>query len=27
VRDEEVVSACNEHGIAMVFTARRCFKH
>ena len=27
VRDEEVISACNEHGIAMVFTARRCFKH
>ena len=27
MRDEEVISACNEHGIAMVFTARRCFKH
>ena len=27
VRDEEVIAACNEHGIAMVFTARRCFKH
>ena len=27
VRDEEVIGACNEHGIAMVFTARRCFKH
>jgi len=27
VRDDEVIGACNEHGIAMVFTARRCFKH
>ena len=27
MRDEEVISACNEHEIAMVFTARRCFKH
>ena len=27
VRDDEVVSACNEHGIAMVFTGQRCFKH
>ena len=27
VRDEEVISACNEHGIAMVFTGQRCFKH
>lgn len=27
VRDEEVIAACNEHGIAMVFTGKRCFKH
>lgn len=27
VRDEEVIAACNEHGIAMVFTGTRCFKH
>jgi len=27
VRDEEVIAACNEHGIAMVFTGRRCFRH
>lgn len=27
VRDEEVIAACNEHGIAMVFTGVRCFKH
>ena len=27
MRDAEVIGACNEHGIAMVFTARRCFKH
>jgi len=27
VRDGEVISACNEHGIAMVFTGQRCFKH
>ena len=27
VRDEEVIAACNDHGIAMVFTGRRCFKH
>lgn len=27
VRDEEVIAACNEHGIAMVFTGMRCFKH
>ena len=25
--DDAVVEACNEHGIAMVFTARRHFKH
>lgn len=27
VRDEEVIAACNEHGIAMVFTGIRSFKH
>lgn len=27
VRDDEVIAACNEHGIAMVFTGIRCFKH
>lgn len=27
VRDKEVIAACNEHGIAMVFTHMRCFKH
>ena len=27
VRDDEVISACNEHGIAVVFTGQRCFKH
>lgn len=27
VRDEEVIAACNEHGIAMVFTGIRHFKH
>lgn len=27
VKDEDVIAACNEHGIAMVFTGVRCFKH
>ncbi|WP_417391908.1 bifunctional phosphoribosylaminoimidazolecarboxamide formyltransferase/IMP cyclohydrolase [Gimesia sp.] len=27
VKDEEVINACNEHGIAMIFTGRRHFKH
>ncbi|MDA9594272.1 bifunctional phosphoribosylaminoimidazolecarboxamide formyltransferase/IMP cyclohydrolase [bacterium] len=27
IRDNEVISACDEHGIAMVFTGQRCFKH
>ena len=27
IRDAEVVDACNEHKIAMVFTGKRCFKH
>jgi phosphoribosylaminoimidazolecarboxamide formyltransferase/IMP cyclohydrolase len=26
-RDDEVIGACNEHGIAMVFTGMRHFKH
>ena len=26
-RDDEVIAACNEHGITMVFTGRRHFKH
>jgi phosphoribosylaminoimidazolecarboxamide formyltransferase/IMP cyclohydrolase len=27
VRDEEVIAAANEHGIAMVFTGERLFRH
>jgi phosphoribosylaminoimidazolecarboxamide formyltransferase/IMP cyclohydrolase len=27
IRDEDVVQACNEFGIAMVFTGIRHFKH
>jgi phosphoribosylaminoimidazolecarboxamide formyltransferase/IMP cyclohydrolase len=27
VRDDEVITAANEHGIAMVFTGRRVFRH
>ena len=27
IRDEEVIKAANEHGIAMVFTGNRCFRH
>ncbi|MCA9015463.1 MAG: bifunctional phosphoribosylaminoimidazolecarboxamide formyltransferase/IMP cyclohydrolase [Planctomycetaceae bacterium] len=27
VRDDEVIEACNEHQIAMIFTGRRHFKH
>ncbi|VVC76550.1 Bifunctional purine biosynthesis protein PurH [Aquicella siphonis] len=27
VRDEEVIAACNEFDIAMVFTGKRCFRH
>ena len=27
VRDEEVIAAANEHGIAMVFTGQRQFRH
>lgn len=26
-RDSEVIAACDEHGIAMLFTGKRCFKH
>jgi len=26
-RDDEVIEACDEHGIAMAFTGARCFKH
>ncbi|EKD72608.1 MAG: bifunctional purine biosynthesis protein PurH [uncultured bacterium] len=26
-RDDEVITACNEQEIAMVFTGKRCFKH
>jgi phosphoribosylaminoimidazolecarboxamide formyltransferase/IMP cyclohydrolase len=27
IRDKEVIRACNEYGIAMVFTDERCFRH
>jgi phosphoribosylaminoimidazolecarboxamide formyltransferase/IMP cyclohydrolase len=27
IRDPEVIDACNEYGIAMVFTGERCFSH
>lgn len=27
IRDDEVIAACDEHGIAMVFTGIRCFNH
>jgi phosphoribosylaminoimidazolecarboxamide formyltransferase/IMP cyclohydrolase len=27
VRDDDVVKACNEHGVAMVFTGMRHFRH
>lgn len=27
MRDGEVIAACDEHNIAMVFTGTRCFKH
>lgn len=26
-RDDEVIAACNKHGMAMIFTGRRHFKH
>ena len=25
--DAEVIDACNQHGLAMIFTGRRHFKH
>ena len=27
IKDEEVIQACDEHKISMVFTGNRCFKH
>jgi len=27
IRDQEVIDACNEYGISMIFTGTRCFKH
>ncbi len=27
VKDDEVIAACNEHGMAMIFTSRRHFRH
>jgi phosphoribosylaminoimidazolecarboxamide formyltransferase/IMP cyclohydrolase len=27
VRDEEVIAAANEHGLAMLFTGMRHFRH
>jgi phosphoribosylaminoimidazolecarboxamide formyltransferase/IMP cyclohydrolase len=27
LKDEEVIKACDEHGIAMLFTGQRCFRH
>ena len=27
IRDEEVIEACNQHGIAMIFTGSRHFRH
>jgi phosphoribosylaminoimidazolecarboxamide formyltransferase/IMP cyclohydrolase len=27
IKDKEVIDAANEHGIAMVFTGMRCFRH
>jgi phosphoribosylaminoimidazolecarboxamide formyltransferase/IMP cyclohydrolase len=27
VKDNEVIDACNEHGIALAFTDERCFRH
>ncbi|MBU0579332.1 bifunctional phosphoribosylaminoimidazolecarboxamide formyltransferase/IMP cyclohydrolase [Patescibacteria group bacterium] len=27
IKDKDVIKACDEHGIAMVFTGNRCFKH
>jgi phosphoribosylaminoimidazolecarboxamide formyltransferase/IMP cyclohydrolase len=27
IRDFEAIEACNEAGVAMVFTGQRCFRH
>jgi len=27
VKDDEIIAACNQHGLAMIFTGRRHFKH
>ena len=27
VKDADVIAACNEHGLPMIFTGRRHFKH
>jgi phosphoribosylaminoimidazolecarboxamide formyltransferase / IMP cyclohydrolase len=27
VRDDEVIAAANEHGMCMIFTGRRVFRH
>jgi phosphoribosylaminoimidazolecarboxamide formyltransferase/IMP cyclohydrolase len=27
IRDQEVIAAADELGVAMVFTGRRCFRH
>lgn len=27
IRDKEVIDACNEHGMTMLFTDERCFRH
>ena len=27
IRDQEIINACNEYGLSMMFTGTRCFKH
>ena len=27
IRDQEIIDACDEYGIAMIFTGTRCFRH
>lgn len=27
IKDDEVIAACDKHGITMLFTGQRCFKH
>ncbi len=27
IRDQEIINACNEYGVSMMFTGTRCFKH